>query len=127
MDFQHSQTYLEVLAINLMNDIFVLLVYDLSRRRLGFHGTDFLTSISFLPIRVLHGYGYGDTHTMGAVLKDLGRIFEAPLADIEPICLAASHQIFGVEGRVPGLNVQIAEHHVGDIRRGHGLVWRLLG
>lgn len=103
-----------------MDEIFVLLIYDLTRWRLRFHGTDFLASISMFSI-LSSGF---ITHTMRAVLHNLGRIFEAPLTHVEPICFATSHEIFGIERRIPRLDVQISQHHIGDIRRGHWFAGR---
>lgn len=114
------KTHLGFLAIDLMNGVFVLLVYDFSRWRFRLHRTDFLASISLKFSRARNGYEC--THTMRAIFHDLRRIFEAPLANIQPICFAASNKIFGVEGWIPRLDVQISKHHVRDIRRRHGFV-----
>lgn len=61
---------------------------------------------------------------MRAVLHDFRRVLEAPLAHVEPLRLAASDEILGIERWIPRLDVQVSEHHVGDIRCRHGLVRR---
>lgn len=40
---------------------------------------------------------------------------EAPWTHIQPVDLLAAHQVFRVEGRVPGLDVQVSEHDIGDV------------
>lgn len=50
--------------------------------------------------------------------QHLRRIPKAPLAHIQPVDLLLPAQHFiGVEGGVPGLDVQVAEHNVGDVGR----------
>jgi hypothetical protein len=58
---------------------------------------------------------------MRAELDDLSGILEAPLADIEEVGLLASNHVLRVEGWVPWSDMQIAEDHIGDVRR-----WRRL-
>jgi hypothetical protein len=49
---------------------------------------------------------------MRAVFHDLMRVLEAPLAHVEPVHSSAAHHVFGVEGRVPWLDVEVPEHDV---------------
>lgn len=52
---------------------------------------------------------------MSAVLQQLRRVSEAPLAHVEPLRLSAPNQIFRVERRVPGSNVEVAEDEVRNV------------
>lgn len=59
-----------------------------------------------------------NTYTMPADTQHLTGVAETPLADIQPVdFLLAAERLFGVEGGVPWLDVQVAEHDVGDVGR----------
>lgn len=51
---------------------------------------------------------------MAQEANELLAILEAPLAHVEPFD-APSHQLFWVEGRVPWLDQQRAEHNLEDV------------
>ena len=58
---------------------------------------------------------------MRRILHKLMRVPKAPVAHIQPLGLAPSDQVFGVEGRVFGGDAQVSQHDVADILRAmHG-------
>jgi hypothetical protein len=62
-----------------------------------------------------------NTHTMRRILHKLMRVPEAPRAHIQPLGLAPSDQVFGVERRVFGGDAQVSQHDVADVLRAmHG-------
>ena len=112
-------SYLVLLPINLVNRIAIFLVNNLSYRRIVFGRTHFLhTSLSAPRSTVLERE---ETHTMRRILHKLMRVPKAPMAHIQPLCLAPSDQIFGIEGRIFRRDAQVSQHDVADILRAmHG-------
>lgn len=115
-----GQGYLMLLAVDFVDNVFILLIYHTPGRCLVFQRAYFLHHPS--ATQLFHLY-IMISHTMRAVFHDLARVPEAPLADIQPFRLAAAEQVFGVEGRVPRLDGEVAEHDVGDV----GLWGRAVG
>jgi len=60
---------------------------------------------------------------MRTVPSHLARVSKAPLADIQPLGRVTTEHVFGVEGRIPWLDVKVAEHDVCDI----ACHWRAVG
>lgn len=100
------RSYLVLLPINLVNRIAIFLVNNLSYRRIVFGRTHFLhTSLSAPRSTVLERE---ETHTMRRILHKLMRVPKAPMAHIQPLCLAPSDQVFRVERRIFGRNAQVS-------------------
>ena len=110
--------YLVVLAVDLVDGVFVLLVHAGAWWWLVFHRTYFLPR-SVSSQRYISCWPCW-THTMPTKTQYLTSISEAPLTHIQPIRLPPPDRVFRVEGRIPWLNVQIPEHDARDVRR-HGV------
>jgi hypothetical protein len=86
---------------------------------------DRLSELSQLGLVVLCFSKRLQSYSMCQVWHKLFGIAKTALTDIEALSLPA-HEVFGIERRIPWLNLDVAQDDIQDIRLGGRLFWRCL-